>query len=186
VKNVEALFYSALLAAILYALLSYLLTVLPMRIRFARWILDRRSHFEGYYIETFVNHPERPFSVACITYNSDNKTYSYWGRAFNEDGTLGAKWRALDIDIDSGDKLIRYFFDASITSSEPRGIRGFGIIEINNGSGYFVDSGSKLQECHHNIVKITNRLLYELTGNIHMPNTENWGDLARKYVDMRG
>ena len=177
-----SLFVSCVLASIFYASFSYTFTILPLRLSLTRRFLDDRAKYEGYYVETFINLENRPASISKITYNTDSKSYAYWGRAFNENGEVKATWKAINIEIDSGNDVIRYFFDANIIGNNSISVRGYGLLEFNNGTGYFVDSGSNLMEYHHNVYKLTEKDILQLTGKKQMPKEEEWGNLAVNYI----
>lgn len=181
----QALLVSSVTAATFYAVCVFLIIDLPLRLRFCRRILDRRAKYEGFYVETFSELGARPVGVARITYNPESKSYSYWGRAFDLEGNLKATWRALDMHIDVGDGIARYFFEATIIGNNPQSVRGYGVIEFNIGSGFFVDSGSGLAEWHHNIYRLNRRDLVELVGTKHIPKEENWGTLAVSYMKRK-
>ena len=90
---------SSVFAATFYAGITYIATDLLLNFTFIRHILDKRSKYEGYYIERFINLETRPVSVAKLSYNPESKSYSYSGRAYDKDGNLKATWGVLSICI---------------------------------------------------------------------------------------
>ena len=179
---------SAATGAAFYHLLTLLTLDIPIQVSWARrLVLDRRAKYEGYYIEGFANNPQRPVSIAQIFYNPEEKSYSYHGRAYDQKGNLKATWKALNIDIDSGNGTAKYFFDANIIGGTTTSVQGHGNIDFSNGTGTFVDSGSEsaLAEWAHSIRKLTPQDLETLIGTTKMPPFEDRGQIAVAYLQAR-
>ena len=185
--NNIALIVSSVCAAFLYLILIYVLTEMPLLFYRTRKFLDKRAEFEGIYIESFLNLKERPTSITMITYNHSKKSYSYSGRAYNKNNSLAATWEAFDLNINSGEKIIQYFFNANIIEDSITSVRGHGVLEFNTMTGYFVDSGSNLKEYHHTIKQITKKELNQIIHKkkLKYDNEDDWERILMYYKNKK-
>ena len=125
---------------------------------------------------------DRPVSLAKILYNPKKKSYSYRGKAFDINGNIIAKWSAVDIQIDTGEGIVKYFFEATITQDNTESVRGYGFIDFNLDSGYFVDTGSNLAEWHYSIKKLSLTDISKILKNEYSLGKDGWKKIEEALI----
>jgi len=178
-----SLVVSVVVSVFFFEVAKLLLTVFPMKFRFLRRFLDPKAKFEGLYIETFDKLPERPVSVGMVQYNSQSKRYIYTGRAFDGKGNLHAKWNAFDVFVEPGKNTVSHFFTGEILDQTSESVRGYGFLDFNTKTGFFLDSGTNLKKHHFAFRKLKRRDFRKYTGKFRWPRQDAWGGMAKAYLE---
>lgn len=176
-----SLIVSVVISVLFFEVANFLLTKVPMKLRFFRRFLDPKAKFEGLYIETFDKLPERPVSIGAVDYNSESKQYIYTGRAFDKEGNLRAQWNAFDVFVEPGKNIVRHFFTGEILDQTSEDVRGYGILDFNTKIGFFLDSGTDLKKHHFAFRKLNIQDFRKYTGKFRRPNQSVWGKMAKAY-----
>jgi hypothetical protein len=178
-----SLLVSVSLSVLFFEIMRFTMTILPMRFRVCRRVIDPKSKYEGLYIETFDCLAERPISLGVVEYNSESKQYIYTGCAFDKEGNLKAKWNAFDLIVEPGKNTVAHFFTGEILRQASEDVRGYGVLDFNTLTGYFVDSGTNLERHHFIFRKLKRKDFRKYTGKYHRPAKHIWGKIAKACIE---
>lgn len=190
--NLDAIYslvISGPFAVIIYKILEYILTELPLHNKSLRSIVEPKSKFEGEWIFELMNLKDRPYSLVSIGYIPEDKVYLLSGCGVGSDGNIKSKWNCTDLLFNTKKNEIIYSYESRIIDAEADVTSGYGVMKfeqdhkgtLSRGAGFFVDTGSKFFKCNYLIEKVTQQTLQKCLGKKDLCSNRDVEQLIKKY-----
>lgn len=105
---------AAALSLIVFHVVKLFLKRLPMKFAFTRRLIDAKSKFEGFYLETKNTPPEETYSIFSISYDVAYNQYVISGIGV-ENGGIAFQWKSTVVFIDIKSRKISYSTEGRAT-----------------------------------------------------------------------
>ena len=195
-KNLDALYslvISGLFAVIMYKILEYILTELPLHNKKLRRVVEPKSKFEGEWIFELKNLKDRPYSLVSVGYIPEDKVYHLSGYGVGSDGNIKSKWNSTELLFNTKKNEIVYCYESRIIDDEADVTSGYGVMKLEQdhkgkltrGAGFFADTGSKFFKCNYLIEKVTQQTLQACLDKKDLCSNRDVEELIKKYHSSR-
>ena len=187
-----AMVISCLSGAVAFGL-AQAIAKIPMQFPQFRRYVAQVYGIEGYWFELVEGEKEHLFSFAWIRYNPQKNVFRYKGTNFNRDFTVNARWATQAVVIGEDTDKIAFLFEATVIQGSEK-IHGCGSLEFSDymsrkyasASGYFIDSGSKLEKRTLSAERISGAFVRKAIGRHKPQNEEDIRKILEFKVSERG
>jgi len=178
---------AAALSITIFNIVKYFLKELPLKSSVTRKWLDKKSHFEGFYLETKNSDGGQTYSIFNLTYNPKEKKYAISGIGV-ENGGLAFQWKSTSMFIDPEQRKVTYSTEGRATNSaNPQNFEGITFLNFDFqtknpqfGTGHFIDTLPAFGDFEFK--RITKEDCLNLISKKEMNNTSDYIEFLNKYI----